>query len=117
MIIAGMPFLVQNPSPPGYGVIGVCTLVPDNSDLFSNVTVSPNPASDFVLLKGSSSNSEQLSVQLFDVLGKKVADCYNKKPGSGDFEIQIPLNAINSGIYSMVLVNGSAMRTLKLLKL
>jgi len=66
-----------------------------------NFQVFPNPASSNVLIDYSLDDNENVSIELFDIVGKKVCDFLNKKQNSGRHIENINLSPYNlqTGVY------------------
>ena len=66
-------------------------LINDNDELYSEYSISvyPNPATDYIIVKSES----KLQVELYDINGKRVSD---KRYGTDD---KIDISKLNSGIY------------------
>lgn len=70
-----------------------------NRDL-SKVNIYPNPAEDVVNLSFSTSSRGLVSVQLYDLTGKKVAGLYSQVLEVGKHDLEVPLSdEISPGTY------------------
>lgn len=74
-----------------------------------NVQLFPNPAADATQLNLSLTSAQQVSVKLFDITGKEVADVLNDRLTEGDHIISINnLSSYTSGIYTVSITAGNA---------
>jgi len=78
-----------------------------------NVTVSPNPAYDFVKLTFANSNQQCVSVEIMDFQGRKI----NVIPSSGTNDIDIDLSTYHAGIYFLMVRYVGRIESHKLIKL
>jgi len=78
-----------------------------------NVTVSPNPASDFVKLTFANSDEPCTSVEIMDFQGRKI----NTISASGANDIHIDLSTYRVGIYFVVVRYAGRSESHKLIKL
>ncbi|HKR03751.1 MAG TPA: T9SS type A sorting domain-containing protein [Bacteroidia bacterium] len=69
------------------------------SDLFS-YSVSPNPASDNAIVRIVSSNDDQVSVDIYNMVGKKMAQAYNETVhAQEEMKFNINTSDLSNGIY------------------
>ncbi|MEE9407795.1 MAG: S8 family serine peptidase [Polaribacter sp.] len=76
----------------------------------SNLLIHPNPVNDSFTLDLNNNNLENYSIQIFNILGKKVFE--ESKMKSKNINISI----LESGIYLLKIHNGNQNKTLKLIK-
>ncbi|MBI5324169.1 MAG: T9SS type A sorting domain-containing protein [Ignavibacteriae bacterium] len=70
-------------------------------EVFSNhLTLSPNPAEDFIILNGM--NSSDFAVKIYDIWGTKI---FEEKYFSTDDEIRIPTKEFPNGFYFVQVIN------------
>jgi hypothetical protein len=74
-------------------------------------TLSPNPAKDFIIIS-SGSNSEMLSISIYDELGRRVW----QQSFRNSAHINISLHNLNKGLYFIRLYDGGTMEKIKFLK-
>ena len=71
-----------------------------HNDLTGNaLKIYPNPASEYVNLRYPAEYGESLSVQIYNVLGKKVQDKNLAISAEGNNHIQINVQNLKDGIY------------------
>jgi hypothetical protein len=79
-----------------------------NSISIDNVT--PSPAVDKVTVKVNMTNSANITIDLFDINGRKIANVFNGFK-SGSDNIEINLSDVSSGAYTIVLKSGDVTLT------
>lgn len=79
-----------------------------------NTQLFPNPANQSSTLLFTLKNSEQISISLFDVTGKKVLDITNEEMQKGNQKININTSKLSAGIYICKIQGESGERMLKL---
>ncbi len=84
------------------------------SELF-DVLVYPNPASDRVIVELTTGRTDRLSLQLYDVMGKKVSDM-DMLLQSGFNSIELPVKQLSNGIYFMRLRSGQTSYETKIIR-
>lgn len=88
------------------------TAVRDLKGLDFNVTVSPNPTNDFVLIKTNSTNLSQLSYFVYDANGKLLSTDVFKNT-----EISIPFGHLQPATYFIKIIRDKKeVKTLKVVK-
>lgn len=74
-----------------------------------NVQLFPNPAADATQLNISLSATQQVSIKLYDIAGKQVADILNDRLTEGDHSIAINnLSSYAKGIYTVSVTAGNS---------
>jgi hypothetical protein len=73
--------------------------------------IKPNPASAEASLEIGLSDAMNVTVELIDVSGKKVATVVNKHMTAGSREITVDLKDMSSGAYTLVLTAGDVILT------
>ena len=82
----------------------------DEAYLMERIAISPNPVADTVVFTMNTTHSNQLSIQIFSTLGKKVFEEENLKSKTVDVS-QLP-----GGVYILTIKSGTYQKTLKLIK-
>ena len=95
--------------------LGIIEVVnsPSNTNNFTElqgIQVYPNPTSEFINIETSFASTEDLSIQMTDLLGRPVKNFEQKRVQSGTFRIET--SDLTTGIYLLVLKteNGRAVR-------
>lgn len=72
-----------------------------DSYLKDGLTVYPNPVKNKLNINYELLQSAPVSIELFDILGKRVADFYNGNQNPGNYELnyQLPNSITNNGLY------------------
>ncbi len=79
-------------------------------DFIKGISVYPNPISSTFTLKTTTNNLSSLSIQIFNVIGKKVYEEKNLKSKT------IDVSELNTGIYILKIMNETQQKTIKLIK-
>ena len=79
-------------------------------DFIKGISVYPNPISSTFTLKTNTTNLSSLSIQIFNVIGKKVYEEKNLKSKT------IDVSELNTGIYILKIMNETQQKTIKLIK-
>ncbi len=88
--------------------IGTLSAIDEVNDNMSNLTVYPNPATDNVFVTGTLSEQSDVNISIVNAMGQVVAEkAYSKL--SGEFNAEVPVEALNSGMYYIV-VNANGIR-------
>jgi len=98
-------FTVQNAS--GIGQLTA------TEELFKSVRISPNPSTTSCTLSFNLKQPAQLSVQVYDIVGKQVEGIPKKQYSSGQKEITLNTRAFNAGDYFCVIKTANAGKTLR----
>src|ERR1035437_7160682 len=82
-------------------------VVSPDQNLF-DLTIFPNPASDYATIDYTLAENTDVKVELFDIAGKKVSDLLLEKQNIGQHYQSVNLTAMNlkSGVYSILLKAG-----------
>ena len=108
---------LKNNQPQQFSLVvhGIRTTTASNEDkLFENLNVYPNPTNDVVNISASYESIEGASVEMFDLLGKKVysnADLFNSNNSNS-----IDISNLNKGVYILKLENKEYKQTVKVVK-
>ncbi len=87
-----------------YNNIPAPTGIQQVENSFFHVSLYPNPASDIVMLELTSDRAVPVSLQLYDVMGKKISD-QEMKLISGFNQFELPVKQLSTGIYFLRLSN------------
>jgi serine protease AprX len=79
-------------------------------EFIKGISVYPNPISSTFTLKTTRNNLSSLSIQIFNVIGKKVYEEKNLKSKT------IDVSELNTGIYILKIMNETQQKTIKLIK-
>jgi len=79
-------------------------VIPYEQNVF-NVTVFPNPATDYATINYNLKENASLEIELYDIYQRKISTLLNKNQRSGEHQLAIDAAAINlkSGIYFIVM--------------
>lgn len=92
-----------------YGIVGI-----DDLSGLSDVSVAPNPASDFVTVRFSSEKAQNVLCNIVDVTGKEIySQSFQNEEGTSSQQINV--SSIASGIYILNLYTNSGKVTHKIL--
>lgn len=80
----------------------------------SSITVFPNPAKDEATIKLSLENSDKVTVNVFDIQGKKVISTLVKSMDKGDREVSLNTANLQNGEYFIQVTVGNKTNTMKL---
>ena len=75
----------------------------------------PNPFNPATLISFSIPNDEFVSLRIYDVLGREVAQIINERRSAGTYQVEFNGTALNSGVYYYTLTAGSYTETKKML--
>ena len=92
--------------------ISVVTSIKEGDNIHLNLSVYPNPTSDFLTLKVGATKTEDLSYQLYDVTGKVLED---KKIMSAEVSISM-LNLPDAPYFLKVLSGNNEIKLFKIIK-
>jgi len=85
----------------------------DLSDI-SSLNISPNPASDFLMVRAYNSSSQQVELLLTDMTGKSLyRDSFSAQ--EGNFEKSIDVSSLNSGMYFLTVKSAEGKATRKVI--
>ncbi len=90
----------------------ISSVVPSNYELSQNY---PNPFNPSTKIKYGLPNSENVSLKVYDQLGREVAVLADGFKNAGTYEINFDATNLTSGIYFYKLVTGSVSMTKKML--
>ncbi len=92
----------------------VAAVIPANVQLYQNY---PNPFNPSTTIRFSIPVSGFVSLKIFNVLGKEVAQLVNDERTAGNYSVQFNASAYAGGVYFVRLQTGSALRTAKMVYL
>ncbi|WP_130733892.1 T9SS type A sorting domain-containing protein [Flavobacterium sp. J27] len=72
----------------------------------NTVIIYPNPTTDLVTVHYTLIQNSNVTINLYDYLGKEVISIYNEKQNKGKQEIEIKTNYLQKGIYLLKINNG-----------
>ncbi|KAF0216210.1 MAG: hypothetical protein FD178_1276 [Ignavibacteria bacterium] len=75
----------------------------------------PNPFNPTTQIKYSVANAGNVSLKVFDVLGREVADLVNKHQDAGHYSVNFNASALSSGIYFYRIESGSFVSVKKMM--
>jgi hypothetical protein len=81
----------------------VTGLIDFTQDAFGSFVVYPNPAVDNLWFGLQLPESGKVSIELFDVLGQKVAQVYNSNYNNGKIVEQTPVSSFAAGFYILTM--------------
>lgn len=85
---------------------GVCaTALSPASDGFSDLTLGPSPAQDYLHLRGEVASPEPLRLIVWDAQGRKLWET-SLSPAAGSFAYSLPVSDWPSGLYFLQLTQG-----------
>jgi hypothetical protein len=77
----------------------------------------PNPFNPSTTIKYSIPNAGNISLKVYDVLGKEIATLVNEEKSSGNYEVEFNASNLTSGIYFYQLKTGNFIETKKMILL
>lgn len=92
------------------GFIGI----EENNQLIGSVAVYPNPVKGNATIAVVMQESSVVTIDLFDLSGKKVQTVFNGNMDGGYNTVQLSSDALNAGIYTAVISTNGFNRTMKL---
>jgi len=90
------------------------TKIPEVFSLSQNY---PNPFNPTTIIEYSIIKDGQVNLEVFDVLGREVAELVNEQKAAGSYSVEFDASNLPSGIYFYVLTSGSFKDSKKLLLL
>jgi len=80
--------------------IGTSLGIDENAEALS-LNIFPNPTQGFTNINFTTSKASDVSVSVFDLLGKLVLPSYNGKVGEGNQSIKIDMSQLSQGMYTV----------------
>jgi hypothetical protein len=88
-----------------------CIVNVNELSVVNALNVFPNPAVDLLNIRFVSTSTEALNFRVMNNLGQVVSTTTLARPATGENLIQLPVNNLASGIYSLVINNNETART------
>jgi hypothetical protein len=85
------------------GIKKISEIIPAEYKLFQNY---PNPLNPSTNIKYQITNNKLVTLKIYDILGKEVADLVNEKQSPGEYEVTFDGSGLSSGIYFYKLTAG-----------
>lgn len=86
----------------------------DEIEIVNDLRVFPNPASDYCNISFSKTSSEPVSMELYDIRGRKLKAISGIGSGTGDFNHRIDVQDIPAGYYLLLLKSEKGQQGLKI---
>lgn len=96
---------------------GGVSAVNDYASIFSDISIWPNPAESLSTLTLTASRTAPITIQLFDVSGKKVRDVFVGNAVQGKQTFSVDLARLNRGCYFLTLWTDNRKRAFKIVKI
>jgi len=64
-----------------------------------NYNLYPNPVSEYTMIEYSINNPSNVSIEIFDLMGRKVANVFSGKQNAGTYKAIFEPNGLTNGIY------------------
>jgi hypothetical protein len=84
------------------------TNIEEEISIFSNAVVYPNPASDRINFRFEMSNTSEVSIEVYDMVGQKVAERYLGVLPTGGHDYVMGTEAMENGIYIIIVNSGNS---------
>jgi len=97
------------------GIVGVQNQnnqIPESYSLYQNY---PNPFNPVTKIKYSIPVNSQVTIKVYDILGKEVSTLVDKFTNAGEYEVEFNAGNLASGIYFYQMLSGNTINTKKLL--
>ena len=91
-------------------------VAPSLTEIQSNATAAPNPAGETTILSFTTTSTGNVTIELFDELGNKVAGGFSGMLVAGNHTQPISLAGLAAGIYYVHVATSSGIQTIKLVK-
>ena len=73
----------------------------------AEINVYPNPVQNYANIEFAVENNNQTSIEVFSMMGQKVASLYNEKAVAGQkYNVAFDASGLSSGVYFVILRNG-----------
>ena len=93
----------------GFDFVGV-----DEIEIVNDLRVFPNPATDYCNISFSKTSSEPVSLEIYDIRGRKLKSISGIGGGTGDFNHRIDVQDIPAGYYLLILKSEKGEQGLKI---
>jgi hypothetical protein len=97
---------------PPEGVKALNTGIPATYSLSQNY---PNPFNPTTNIKYSITKESQVTLKVFDVLGREVENLVNQKQAAGSYEVNFNASKLSSGIYIYRIKAGDFVQSMKMI--
>lgn len=97
---------------PPIGIVAANNNIPAEFILYQNY---PNPFNPYTILRFAIPNSTDVSLTVYDILGREVNVLINEFTKAGEYEIRFDGSSLSSGIYFYTLQSGDFRKTHKML--
>ncbi len=71
----------------------------NQTDVFYNVSLFPNPCDNFANLKISLKKDSEIRIYINDLTGRRIVEIYEGKLQKGSYQFKIDINTLSKGIY------------------
>jgi hypothetical protein len=75
----------------------------------------PNPFNPTTNIKYSITKESQVTLKVYDVIGKEVGNLVNQKQAAGSYEVNFNASKLTSGVYIYILKAGDYVRSMKMI--
>jgi len=81
-----------------------------------SISIAPNPAHNIAILSLSCGRAGNISIKMYDLMGKQVATIFEGKTFAGENMYSIPMETLAQGMYMLKIYDGSTIIARKLMK-
>ena len=85
-------------------------------NISESMRIFPNPTKEWSQISWTSANRNQISIILFDLLGKPVMEVFNGNSTIGENKLMMDFSSLSSGIYFLRWQSGSVNQTVRFVK-
>lgn len=89
----------------------------ENTLSSNNFTNYPNPVTNSTVFRYKLENEGQVSIEIFDAMGRKISEAINETQFAGFHNITYDCTSLKTGVYNCVLKSDGKIRSLKLIRL
>jgi len=94
------------------GVVNENNILPESFSLNQNY---PNPFNPKTVIRYKITNSDNVSLKVYDILGNEVAELVNEKQNAGSYSVEFNGSGFSSGVYFYRLESGNNFDTKRML--
>lgn len=98
------------------GELSMVTSTNNLNTVFNEISITPNPVENQARLTIESEESNQLTLTLYDALGRQVRSNINWSIESGSNNTNINLEGLSKGLYYLQITDGESINTQRILK-
>ena len=98
----------------GSGLTDVQKNAPESID-FNLSQNYPNPFNPTTKINYSISQSEFVSLKIYDILGNEIASLINEQKAPGKYQVNFDAKSLSSGVYFYKLTSGTSSKTMKMI--